>query len=273
MRCVASSCPKDWLGFIWAVTCGRSGFAAHLKYRQHDAPSSSRPRPLKAGAPMGKRSKVRDAQPATTVHPDPTHQLTPRITCRRRTRRKASESRRLATPSLRTAYKVSRWPRARVRRTATRTPRSRLLHSRATPGRGEGKATCDAGCGAGQGGKRLQERQECQPEKECEEDDVRALSASPRRIFGRAGALRGGVSRGPTSCPRAQCPPGGALCWRLAVQDSRCLFPGSQELRVPLSVCAMWVSCVHTAVSNVGEGMSGVRGPRWSRCPRTSRRP
>ena len=39
----------------------------------------------------------------------------------RRTRKKASESRRVATPSLRTAYKVSRWPRARVCRTATRT--------------------------------------------------------------------------------------------------------------------------------------------------------
>jgi hypothetical protein len=37
----------------------------------------------------------------------------------RRIRRKASESRRVATPSLRTASKASRWPRARVCRTAT----------------------------------------------------------------------------------------------------------------------------------------------------------
>ena len=133
---------------------------------------------------------------------------------------------------------------------------ARLLHSRATPGRGEGKATCDAGCGTGQGGKRLQERQECQPEKECEEDDVCALSASPRRIFGRAGALRGGVSRGPTRWSLGG--PG------VSLQGSK------RELRVSLSVCAMW-ACVHTAVSNVSEGMSGVRGPRQMAQPRGSR--
>ena len=92
---------------------------------------------------------------------------------------------------------------------------ARLLHSRATPGRGEGKATCDAGCGTGQGGKRLQEHQECQPEKECEEDDVCALSASPRRIFGRAGALRGGVSRGTTRWIRWRL--GGPGVWSLSL--------------------------------------------------------
>ena len=136
---------------------------------------------------------------------------------------------------------------------------ARLLHSRATPGRGEGKATCDAGCGTGQGGKRLQERQECQPEKECEEDDVCALSASPRRIFGRAGALRGGVSRGPTRWSLGG--PGVSL----QAQKSSVSLVGFL-----VSVCAMW-ACVHTAVSNVSEGMSGVRGPRQMAQPRGSR--
>eukprot|EP00964_Phaeocystis_antarctica_P158057 scaffold128528_cov69-Phaeocystis_antarctica.AAC.1 len=124
---------------------------------------------------MGKRAKVRHGQPRHVV----SRRTDSRRACPavRRTRRRASESRRVATPSLRTASKVLRWPRARVCRAATRIPDTlasltysltdssySLLHvSLLTPtltytltptrvptrGRGEGKATCDPGCGAG----------------------------------------------------------------------------------------------------------------------------